>query len=193
CISVQRIFVHDSIYDSFVDAFVQETNKLKIGNPLDEDTDISSMITANDTKRTSNWVQDAIENGAKLAHGGSAEAGIFQPTVLLQVPLSEKVSCEEVFAPVVHINRFQSFNDAIDMVNESKYGLQAGIFTNDVHKAIKAAKKLEVGGVMINEIPTFRVDQMPYGGVKMSGMGREGIKYAIEEMTELKLISFKTE
>jgi acyl-CoA reductase-like NAD-dependent aldehyde dehydrogenase len=138
-------------------------------------------------------VDEAVSNGAKLMLGGSFSEGIFHPTVLADVAAGDKVSCEEVFAPVVHINRFHSFEEAIQLVNDSKYGLQAGLFTNNLHKALQAAKKLEVGGVMINEIPTFRVDQMPYGGVKMSGMGREGIKYAVEEMTELKLISFKTE
>ncbi|MEH7176539.1 aldehyde dehydrogenase family protein [Neobacillus vireti] len=193
CISIQRIFVHESIIDEFTEQFVSETRKLKAGNPLEEDTDISAMITRGDVERTKQWVDEAINNGADLRLGGNAEEGIFQPTVLVNVPLKEKVSCEEVFAPVVHINSFRDFSEAIDLVNDSKYGLQAGIFTNDIHKALQAAKKLEVGGVMINEIPTFRVDQMPYGGVKMSGMGREGIKYAVEEMTELKLISFKTE
>ena len=193
CISIQRIFVHENIFEGFVEQFVSDAKKLKTGNPLEDDTDISAMITRADVQRTKDWVDEAIHNGAELRLGGSAEEGVFQPTVLVNVPLKEKVSCEEVFAPVVHINSFRDFSEAIDLVNDSKYGLQAGIFTNDIHKALQAAKKLEVGGVMINEIPTFRVDQMPYGGVKMSGMGREGIKYAVEEMTELKLISFKTE
>ncbi|SDL90531.1 aldehyde dehydrogenase family protein [Bacillus sp. OK048] len=193
CISIQRIFVHENIFDSFVDQFVSETQKLKTGNPLEEETDISAMITRGDVQRTQEWVEEAVNNGAQLKLGGGSEEGIFKPTILVNVPSSEKVSCEEVFAPVVHINTFRDFSEAIDQVNDSKYGLQAGIFTNDIHKALQAARKLQVGGVMINEIPTFRVDQMPYGGVKMSGMGREGIKYAVEEMTELKLISFKTE
>ncbi len=193
CISIQRIFVHENIFEVFVEHFIRETQKLKLGNPLDESTDISAMITRGDVQRTKNWVDEAVKNGAELRLGGSSEEGIFRPTVLVNVPLNEKISCEEVFAPVVHINSFREFNEAINLVNDSKYGLQAGIFTNDIHKALQAAKKLEVGGVMINDIPTFRVDQMPYGGVKMSGMGREGIKYAVEEMTELKLISFKTE
>jgi acyl-CoA reductase-like NAD-dependent aldehyde dehydrogenase len=193
CISIQRIFVHENIFGIFVEQFIRETKKLKAGDPLEEDTDLSALITRNDVKRTKDWVDEAVSNGAILKLGGDFLEGIFQPTVLADVPPSEKVSCEEIFAPVVHINRFSDFDEAIDLVNDSKYGLQAGIFTNDIHKALQAARKLEVGGVMINEIPTFRVDQMPYGGVKMSGMGREGIKYAVEEMTELKLISFKTD
>lgn len=193
CISIQRIFVHENIFESFVEQFISETQQLKAGDPLTEDTDISALITRGDVKRTKEWVEEAVRNGAGLKLGGGYEDGIFHPTVLTDVSVSEKVSCEEVFAPVVHINRFRDFDEAINLVNDSKYGLQAGIFTNDIHKALQAAKKLHVGGVMINEIPTFRVDQMPYGGVKMSGMGREGIKYAVEEMTELKLISFKTD
>lgn len=193
CISIQRIFVHENIFETFLEQFIGETRQLKTGDPLEEDTDISALISRGDVKRTKDWVDEAVRNGAGLVFGGEFEDGIFQPTVLKDVPLTEKVSCEEVFAPVVHINRFCEIEEAIAHVNDSKYGLQAGIFTNDIHKALQAAKKLHVGGVMINEIPTFRVDQMPYGGVKMSGMGREGIKYAVEEMTELKLISFKTE
>jgi acyl-CoA reductase-like NAD-dependent aldehyde dehydrogenase len=193
CISIQRIFVHESIFDQFVESFVYETKKLNLGSPLDETTDISALISRNDVERTKIWVEEAVQNGAYLKLGGNYTEGIFEPTVLVDVQPTERVSCEEVFAPVVHINRFSTFEEAIGMVNNSKYGLQAGIFTNDIHKGLIAAKKLQVGGVMINEIPTFRVDQMPYGGVKQSGMGREGIKYAVEEMTELKLISFKTE
>jgi acyl-CoA reductase-like NAD-dependent aldehyde dehydrogenase len=193
CISIQRIFVHERIKEQFVEQFIKETKKLKAGNPLVEDTDVSALISRADVRRTKEWVDEAITSGANLKTGGSYIDGIFQPTVLVDVPVGEKVSCEEIFAPVVHINGFESMEDAINLVNESKYGLQAGIFTRDIHHGLNAAKKLEVGGVMINEIPTFRVDQMPYGGVKLSGMGREGIKYAVEEMTEIKLISFKME
>ncbi|WML60068.1 aldehyde dehydrogenase family protein [Neobacillus sp. PS2-9] len=193
CISIQRVFVHEKMIDQFVEQFIEETKKLKAGNPLDEQTDVSALITRADVERTKEWVDEAIANGADLKIGGNFNDGIFQPTVLVDVPVREKISCEEVFAPVVHINRFSSMEEAINLVNDSKYGLQAGIFTNNIHYGLRAAKKLEVGGVMINDIPTFRVDQMPYGGVKLSGMGREGIKYAVEEMTELKLISFKSE
>jgi acyl-CoA reductase-like NAD-dependent aldehyde dehydrogenase len=193
CISIQRIFVHENIFETFVEKFIDETHQLILGDPLEEKTDVSALISRGDVKRTKDWVDEAIQNGATLVLGGDFDGGIFQPTVLKEVPTTEKISCEEAFAPVVHINRFRDMDEAIELVNNSKYGLQAGIFTDDIHKALKAAKKLQVGGVMINDIPTFRVDQMPYGGVKLSGMGREGIKYAVEEMTELKLISFKTE
>ncbi|MBA4537759.1 aldehyde dehydrogenase family protein [Bacillus aquiflavi] len=191
CISVQRIYVHEALFTQFVELFIAETKKLVIGNPLDESTDISAMISEGDVKRAKSWIESAVKNGAQLACGGVDEAGILQPTVLLQVPNTEKLSCEEIFAPVVHINSFSHFEEAIAAVNESKYGLQAGIFTTNIERAFKGAKALHVGGVMINDFSTFRVDHMPYGGVKMSGFGREGIKYAIEEMTELKLISFK--
>ncbi|WP_019155866.1 aldehyde dehydrogenase family protein [Robertmurraya massiliosenegalensis] len=191
CISVQRIYVHDTIYEAFVEQFIEHTKKLKIGDPLDEQTDVSAMISRGDQNRVLNWIESATKSGATLALGGRGENAILQPTVLLDVHPEEKISCEEAFAPVVHINRVSSMEEAINFVNESKYGLQAGVFTTDVGRAFKAAKELHVGGVMINDFPTFRVDHMPYGGVKLSGMGREGIKYAVEEMTELKLISFK--
>ncbi|KAF0818651.1 MULTISPECIES: aldehyde dehydrogenase family protein [unclassified Cytobacillus] len=191
CISVQRIYVHESLYQTFTERFVEEARKLKIGDPLNEDTDISAMISRSDTERAESWIRSAVENGAELAIGGNSTGNTLYPTVLLNVGKSERISCEEAFAPVVHINSFSSFEEALAQVNDSEFGLQAGVFTNDVNKAFKAAKELQVGGVMVNDFPTFRVDHMPYGGVKMSGMGREGIKYAVEEMTELKLISFK--
>ncbi|MCS0672090.1 aldehyde dehydrogenase family protein [Cytobacillus firmus] len=191
CISVQRIYVHESLYQTFAERFVEEAKKLKIGDPLNEETDISAMISKSDTDRARSWIESAVKSGAELALGGKAADNTLYPTVLLNVDKSEKISCEEVFAPVVHINSFSSFEEALALVNDSDYGLQAGVFTNDVNKAFKAAKELHVGGVMVNDFPTFRVDHMPYGGVKMSGMGREGIKYAVEEMTEMKLISFK--
>ncbi|RLQ95198.1 aldehyde dehydrogenase family protein [Falsibacillus albus] len=191
CISVQRIFVHQSKYEDFAAKFVEETKNLTLGNPLDENTDVAAMISPEDVKRAMDWIESAADKGAEVACGGNVKDYMLEPTVLLNVPLDEKVSCEEVFAPVVHINSFETFEEAIQLVNQSQYGLQAGVFTNDLQSAFKAAKELHVGGVIINDIPTFRVDHMPYGGVKMSGMGREGIKYAVEEMTELKLVSFK--
>jgi acyl-CoA reductase-like NAD-dependent aldehyde dehydrogenase len=191
CISVQRIYVHESLYQTFAERFVEEAKKLKVGDPLNEETDISAMISKSDTDRAQSWIESAVKSGAELALGGKAADNTLYPTVLLNVDKSEKISCEEAFAPVVHINSFSSFEEALALVNDSDYGLQAGVFTNDVNKAFKAARELHVGGVMVNDFPTFRVDHMPYGGVKMSGMGREGIKYAVEEMTEMKLISFK--
>lgn len=191
CISVQRIFVHETLAESFSESFLQAAKNLVTGDPLNEETDLSALISEDDTNRALEWINSAVSRGAQLALGGNTENGILQPTVLLNVHEQEKVSCEEVFAPVVHINSFSQLEDAVNMVNTSKYGLQAGIFTQNIQHAMQAAKKLEVGGVMINDFPTFRVDHMPYGGVKESGTGREGIKYAIEEMTELKLITIK--
>lgn len=191
CISIQRIYVHQSLFHPFVEAFVQETEKLKIGDPLDEETDLSAMISKADVKRAKSWVEEAVANGAKVAYGSHAGARMMKPTILLNVSSEEKISCQEAFAPVVHVNSFEQFTDAIKEVNNSDFGLQAGVYTSNLPRAFQAIKELNVGGVMINDIPTFRVDHMPYGGVKMSGMGREGIKYAIEEMTELKLVSFK--
>lgn len=191
CISVQRIYVHESIFNGFVEKFIEETKKLVLGDPLDERTDISAMISKGEMERIKGWVDSAVKNGAELVLGGKEEKGIFLPTVLLNVPSTEKISCEEAFAPIVHINKISSLDEGIDYVNNSKYGLQAGVFTDHLHRAFHAAQKLQVGGVMINDFPTFRVDHMPYGGVKESGMGREGIKYAMEEMTELKLVSIK--
>jgi acyl-CoA reductase-like NAD-dependent aldehyde dehydrogenase len=191
CISIQRIYVHGSLFNEFVEKLVQETEKLKIGDPLDESTDLSALITQSDVKRVKAWIDEAVTNGAKLAYGGHAGSKMVKPTILLNVDSAEKVSCQEAFAPVVLVNSFEDFNDALTFVNDSEFGLQAGVYTSDLQRAFHAIKTLHVGGVMINDVPTFRVDHMPYGGVKMSGMGREGIKYAVEEMTELKLVSFK--
>ena len=190
CISLQRIYVHEKSYDAFVEKFVAETEKLQVGNPLDPKTDVSALITSRDVERTMAWIEEAKQHGAKLATGGKAFGNILYPTVILDAKPTLKVSCQEVFAPIVLINKVSSVEEAIEQVNDSRFGLQAGIYTDNVHTALSAAEKLHVGGVMINDIPTFRVDHMPYGGVKESGMGREGIKYAVEEMTELKLVVF---
>ncbi|WP_371753676.1 aldehyde dehydrogenase family protein [Ferviditalea candida] len=190
CISVQRIFVVEEVYEDFVEKFVKATRTLQLGDPLDEQTDVSAMITPGDVTRSLDWIQEAVDKGAKVATGGEANGNMLNPTVLLDVDLSVKVSCQEVFAPIVLVNKVASVDEAIELVNDSPYGLQAGVYTNNVHTAFDAAEKLQVGGVIINDIPTFRVDHMPYGGVKESGSGREGLKYAIEEMTELKLVIF---
>ncbi|MEC2070977.1 aldehyde dehydrogenase family protein [Alkalihalophilus marmarensis] len=190
CISLQRIYVMDEVYEEFVEKFVQETKKLTVGDALDDQTDVSALISRKDVKRALSWIEEAKQNGAEVACGGETEGNILYPTVLLHAGNELKVSCQEVFAPIVHINKVTSIDEAIDEVNNSKYGLQAGIYTENIHTAFAATKKIHVGGVMINDIPTFRVDHMPYGGVKESGVGREGVKYAIEEMTEQKLIVF---
>ncbi|SFE96283.1 Acyl-CoA reductase [Paenibacillus algorifonticola] len=189
CISLQRIFVVDELYEAFVHRFVALAAALRAGDPLSEHTDVSSLISEAATKRAMDWVEEAVQLGAELAIGGRVdEQGVMQPTVLLHVPAEAKVSCKEVFAPIVLINKISSIEEGIQQVNASDYGLQAGIFTQNIGKALDAADALHVGGVLINDIPTFRVDQMPYGGVKLSGTGREGIKYAVEEMLEMKLV-----
>ncbi|UOY93072.1 aldehyde dehydrogenase family protein [Ectobacillus sp. JY-23] len=192
CVSVQRIYIHNDIYDMFKKMFTEEAGKLVVGDALDEQTDISALISTSDVKRIDRWVQTAVSGGANIVLGGNMHnERIYEPTILENVNAEMEVSCQEIFGPVVVFHRFDNFKDAISHVNTSKYGLQAGVFTNNLTHAMEAAKHLEVGGVMINDVPTFRLDHMPYGGIKESGFGREGIKYAIEEMTELKLITFK--
>ncbi|MDQ0269200.1 aldehyde dehydrogenase family protein [Cytobacillus purgationiresistens] len=188
CISLQRAYVMEELYEAFVSTFTEATKKLVIGSPMDESTDLSAMIHPGEQERALNWVNEAVEKGAVILTGGRIEDGIFQPTILANVDAAAKVSCQEVFAPIVIVNRISSIEEGIAAINDSSYGLQAGIFTNDINTAFKVSEQLEVGGVMINDIPTYRVDQMPYGGVKESGTGKEGLKYAIHEMTETKLI-----
>lgn len=188
CISVQRIYVHEAIYDTFVEKFVAQTKTLKLGDPLEEQTDVSALITKKDVERTLSWMKEAQQAGAHVITGGSAQGNVLEPTVIVDATKAMKVSCQEVFAPIVTIQKVSSMEEAFASVNDSRYGLQAGIYTENVYTALEATEKLHVGGVMINDTPTFRVDQMPYGGVKESGVGREGIAYAVEEMTELKLI-----
>jgi acyl-CoA reductase-like NAD-dependent aldehyde dehydrogenase len=188
CISLQRIYVHQNEYDEFVKKLIDETKKLKVGNPLDEDTNVSALISEKDVERTLSWIKEAKDGGAIVATGGYSEGNALYPTVILNVDPNMQVSCQEVFAPIVIVNKVSSVKEAIEHVNNSRYGLQAGIYTNDIAQALDAADDLEVGGVIINDIPTFRVDHMPYGGVKESGTGKEGIKYAMEEMTEMKLV-----
>jgi acyl-CoA reductase-like NAD-dependent aldehyde dehydrogenase len=192
CISIQRIYVHESIAKNFLDRFVSATKKLVVGHPFEETTDISSLINETEAIRVSDWVTQAVLNGARLVTGGERRGATVEPTILADVAAVAKVSCSEVFGPVVAVNTYRDLDDAIKSVNDSIYGLQAGIFTSDIKRAFYAAKRLEVGGVIINDVPTFRVDHMPYGGVKQSGIGREGPHYAIEEMTEPKLICWTT-
>lgn len=192
CISLQRIFVHESLIEQFLRKMKVAVEKLIVGSPLDIATDISALISRKDVSRIDQWVKNAIEGGAKLITGGKVmNERIYSPTILANVSNTCEVSCNEVFGPVVTVNSYKAFDEAINEVNNSKYGLQAGIFTNNLHRALYASKKLHVGGVLVNDVPTFRVDLMPYGGVKESGYGREGIKYAIQELTEMKLVSIK--
>lgn len=188
CISLQRIYVMESVYHKFIDKFISETKSLICGDPFDLETDVSSLITKGDLERSISWIEEAEKEGAVVLSGGFEKDNVLMPTILTNVQSTSKVSCQEVFAPIVTITPIKSIGEGIDSINDSKYGLQAGIFTKDIQTALEASKKLHVGGVMINDIPTYRVDQMPYGGVKESGNTKEGIKYAIEEMTEAKLV-----
>jgi len=188
CISVQRMYIHDKIFDKFMDMFVTRTKALKLGDPMLEDTDVGPVIDTASADRIMNWVDEAVDRGGKLLTGGHRDGCLIEPTVLTNVPPTCNVSCDEVFGPVVHIERYKDFDEVLKWVNNTRYGLQAGIFTKDIKKAFEAYKALEVGGVIVNDYPSFRVENMPYGGVKDSGVGREGVRYAIEEMTELKLM-----
>jgi len=188
CISVQRIFLHKNIHDAFVEKFIGRVRKLKVGNPLEEDTDVGPMIDENAARRAEEWIREAVADGARILHGGGRAGSILEPTVLTNVKTTMKVCYLEVFAPVVTIIPYSDYEDALREVNNSRYGLQAGVFTKDIKRIFRAYEELDVGGVIINNVPTWRSDPMPYGGVKNSGTGREGIRYAIEEMTELKIL-----
>ncbi|MFQ6094428.1 MAG: aldehyde dehydrogenase family protein, partial [bacterium] len=189
CISVQRIFVHQDIFDEFLERFVQETRKLRRGDPLDEKTDLSPMIDEPAARRAEQWVKEAVDGGARVIVGGKREGSYLEPTILVDTTPEMKVNRLEVFAPVVTITSYERFEDAVEWVNDSLYGLQAGVFTKDIKHIFDAYNTIDVGGLIINDIPTYRIDHMPYGGVKDSGFGREGLRYAIEEMTELKLLA----
>jgi acyl-CoA reductase-like NAD-dependent aldehyde dehydrogenase len=190
CISIQRIFAQESVRDEVASRMAELTGKLRIGHPLDDETEVSSLITEAEAKRVETWIAEARDAGAKVVTGGKRRGATLDPTVLTGVPAGASLSAKEAFGPVVSVNSYQTLDDAISMVNQSDYGLQAGMYTRDIDKAFRAAREVHVGGFHINEIPAFRVDQMPYGGVKLSGTGREGPRYAVEEMTELKLITW---
>jgi glyceraldehyde-3-phosphate dehydrogenase (NADP+) len=190
CISVQRVFVQKEIYDEYLEKLIEGVRNIKVGDPMKEDTDMGPVISEESAKRIEEWIKEAVDMGAKVVFGGKREKTLFEPTVVINVPTEAKLFSKEVFGPVVVVNSFNKLSEAIEMANNSEYGLQAGIFTNDIEEAFYAIKKLEVGGVMINDAPSYRADFMPYGGVKGSGIGREGVKYALEEMTEIKTVCF---
>jgi acyl-CoA reductase-like NAD-dependent aldehyde dehydrogenase len=188
CISVQRILVERSVSAKFIDLLLEGVKKLKIGDPLDESCDLGPLIRESDAIRASDWIQEAVRGGARLLCGGQRKGPLLEPTVLTGTRSEMKVNCQEIFAPVVTVESYDHFEDALRQINESPYGLQAGVFTRDVKLLFNAYEELEVGGMIAGDVPTFRIDNMPYGGVKESGLGREGLRYAIEEMTEPKLL-----
>lgn len=189
CISVQRVFVHESVAEVFTNQLVKLAKSVAVGDPSNPRTVVGPMIDEQAARKVESWISEATEGGARVLCGGGRTGAVLQPTVLVDVAPEMKVSCQEAFAPVVTVDRFTDFKDAVERVNTSAYGLQAGIFTNSASDIFYAYRELEVGGVIINDASSFRVDHMPYGGVKESGIGREGVRYAIEEMTEMKLLS----
>ncbi len=192
CIGVQRIIAHEAIYENLRDRLVKKTAALVMGDPRDEETFIGPMISLAEAERLEGWIESAVANGAKLLCGGRREGSMLAATLLEGVPASEDVVCREAFGPVAVLSRFTDFDDALAAVNDSVFGLQAGIFTRDLYKMQKAWDTLEVGGVVIGDVPSWRVDHMPYGGVKESGLGREGIRFAMKDMSEVRLLVIRT-
>jgi len=188
CISVQRILVEHSVYAKFTDLLLAGVNKLKTGDPLDDTTDLGPLIRESDAIRASQWIDEAVRGGARLLCGGHRRGSLLEPTVLSSTRPEMKVNCQEIFAPVVTVEPYDDFHKALKQINSSSYGLQAGIFTRDAKLLFEAYEELEVGGLIAGDVPSFRIDHMPYGGIKDSGLGREGLRYAIEEMTEPKLL-----
>lgn len=190
CIGVQRVYVERPIYDRYVRAFVERTKKYKIGPKMDEECDMGPMITEKEAVRIEGWVKEAVKSGAKLLTGGGRKGAIYEPTVLVDVPETARIGCEEVFAPVVSLYPVDSLEEAVRRSNEPDYGLLAAIFTSTLENAFYAIREMDVGGIIVNDSSDYRVDQMPFGGVKRSGLGREGIQFALQEMTEPKVVCF---
>jgi len=188
CISVQRILVERSVSARFIELLLAGVSKLKMGDPMNESTDVGPLIRERDAIRAVEWIQEAVRTGARVLCGGKRDGSILEPTVLTGTRADMKVNCQEIFAPVVTVEPYDTFDDALRQLNASAYGLQAGVFTRDVKLLFNAYEELEVGGMVAGDVPTFRIDHMPYGGVKESGLGREGLRYAIEEMTEPRLL-----
>ncbi len=191
CISVQRIYVERGAYDAFLERFLPRVDALKVGDPTEEDTDVGPLIAQSERDRVLAWIEEARFAGAEVLAGGTLEGDLIRPTVIANAPRGAKVSCEEVFGPLCTVTPYDTIEEAIALANGTRFGLQAGVFTRDVKAALRAARELEFGGVTVNEAPTFRADQMPYGGVKDSGNTREGPAYAIREMTEERLVVFQ--
>ncbi|MBI4423719.1 MAG: aldehyde dehydrogenase family protein [Elusimicrobia bacterium] len=191
CISLQRVYVHESIAEEFTAAFVKATGRLQVGDPTRKDCDVGPMISEEEARRAEEWIEEAVRGGAKVLAGGRRRGLVLEPTVLAGASAEMKVVCQEVFAPVVSFVTYRDFEDALRQLADTSYGLQAGVYTKDIGKALEAVKRLDFGGVMINDTPIFRVDHMPYGGNKQSGIGREGVRFAAEEMTNLRMVVIK--
>jgi acyl-CoA reductase-like NAD-dependent aldehyde dehydrogenase len=193
CISVQRILVHQDVYEEFLGRFVVRVGNLKTGDPLDPANEVGPMIDEAAARRAEAWIAAAVRDGARIEVGGRRNGSVLEPTVLTRTKPEQQVNCEEVFAPLTTVTPYPNFAEALEVLNATSFGLQAGIFTRDVRRLMQAWDNLDVGGVMGNDIPGFRVDRMPYGGAKASGLGREGVRYAIQEMTEPRLLTIQTE
>jgi glyceraldehyde-3-phosphate dehydrogenase (NADP+) len=193
CISVQRAYVHESVFDPFIKKLLAAVSNLKSGDPMDESVNFGPMIDIQNAERIESWVEEAKGSGAKVLIGGPRKESYYPPTVLTGVDPKAKVSCNEAFGPILVVEPYSDFDRCLEQVNDSEFGLQAGLFTHHMDNSLKAFNRLEVGGLILNDVPTFRVDNMPYGGIKNSGFGREGIRYSIEEMTELKLLVFNNQ
>jgi acyl-CoA reductase-like NAD-dependent aldehyde dehydrogenase len=192
CIKAQRILVHERVYAELRERFVAATRKLRAGDPSDESTFLGPLITVGDAERLETWIRSAVARGARVLCGGGRKGAMLEATVLEDVPLDEPIVCKEAFGPVAVLSSFGEFDEALDRINDSPFGLQAGVFTRDLYKAQRAWDRLRVGAVLVGEVPSWRVDHMPYGGVKDSGFGREGLRFAIEEMTEIRLLVIRT-
>ncbi len=191
CISLQRIYVHKSIAAEFTERFVKAMSRLKVGDPTQKDCDVGPMISEDEAVRAQAWIDEAVRGGAKILAGGKRRGAILEPTLLGRVKPRMKVMCQEAFAPLASIVVYSDFDEALRQLSDTVYGLQAGIYTRDIGKALEAIKRLDFGGIMINDTPVFRVDHMPYGGNKCSGLGREGVRFAMEEMTNLRMVVIK--
>ncbi len=192
CISVQRVIVHRSVHEQMLEHLRREAESIVVGDPADDATDLGPLIKPTEADRVKQWVDEAVAGGGKLITGGSVtEKGIMQPTIVDGAPQDSKLCVSEVFGPVIITVAYDDFDEALDIANDTEFGLHVGVFTNDLPKALKAARKLEFGGVLINEVPTFRADQQPYGGVRESGNTREGPAYAVLEMTEPRFVSLQ--
>ncbi|MGO0062986.1 aldehyde dehydrogenase family protein [Brevibacillus fluminis] len=190
CISIQRIYVHRSLYQPFLEQLVERTKQLVIGSPYDEKTDITAVITKDSLDRLSSWIAEGVQAGAKVVYGGTVDGQVMTPAILTDVPHQAKLIQEEVFGPIVSVRPFDQLEEAVGWVNDSRYGLNAGVYTPDLNHAFYCVNHIETGGVLINDIPTYRLDHMPYGGIKDSGTGREGVKFALMDMMEEKFVSF---